>query len=275
MPIIILASDPPEAESPIASRIAADLGYRTLSRDDLPAIAAGGGAPEARLAEVLDRSPSRWRRMPPARWNHLLTLLEAEVLNRLKEDNIVCWGLAAHLYAMGIAHALKVRLWEDPATRAEKLAAASGITLKQAQRRLADSLERRRRWCREAFGQDETEASLYDLAINLGPIAPDEAVATITGAVAYRRFQPTTYSAGCLADLALSARVRAKLLGSLTDVRVQAQGDKVVVTSKAMKRERRRKAAAIKELAGAVDGVGFVEVHLINYVIRAAAESFR
>jgi hypothetical protein len=100
-------------------------------------------------------------------------------------------------------------------------------------------------------------------------------VETIAGAVAYRRFQPTTYSASCLADLALAARVRAKLLESLTDVRVHARGDKVVVTSKAMKRERRKKAAAIKELAGTVEGVGFVEVHLINYVIRAAAESYR
>jgi hypothetical protein len=49
----------------------------------------------------------------------------------------------------------------------------------------------------------------------------------------------------------------------------------VVVTSKALKREKRKKAAAIKEIAGQVEGVEFVEVHLINYVIREAAESYR
>jgi hypothetical protein len=275
MPIIILSADPPEAETPIAARIAETLGYQTLGRETLPEIAAGNALAEGRLADALDRSPSLWRRMPSGRWHHLLTLIEAEVLHRLKADNIVCWGLSAHLYAMGIAHALKVRLLADAPERARGLAEHEGITVKQAQRRIAGAQDRRQRWCREGFGQDETDPSLFDLVINLGQIDPHEAVETITGAVAYRRFQPTTYSTSCLADLALAARVRATLLASLTDVQVHARGDKVVVTSKAMKRERRKKAAAIKELAGAVEGVGFVEVHLINYVIRAAAESFR
>ena len=78
-----------------------------------------------------------------------------------------------------------------------------------------------------------------------------------------------------LAESALAARVKTKLLESMNDVRVQAHDGRVVVTSKALKRERQKKAAAIKELAGQVEGVEYVEVHLINYVIREAAESFR
>jgi hypothetical protein len=84
-----------------------------------------------------------------------------------------------------------------------------------------------------------------------------------------------TYSMKSLAEGALAARVRAKLLSTMADVRVEAVDGRVKVTSKAMKRERQKKAAAIKALACGVEGVEFVEVHLINYVIRAAAESYR
>jgi hypothetical protein len=78
-----------------------------------------------------------------------------------------------------------------------------------------------------------------------------------------------------LAEDALAARVKAKLLTTMADVRVEADDGRVTVTSKAMKRDRQKKAAAIKAMAGEVEGVEFVEVHLINYVIRAAAESYR
>ena len=89
---------------------------------------------------------------------------------------------------------------------------------------------------------------------------------------ARRSLAPVTVQRGVLA---LAAEVKTKLLVLMSDVRVEARDGKVVVTSKAMKREREKKFAAIKALAGAVKGVDYVEVHLINYVIRAAAESNR
>jgi hypothetical protein len=116
---------------------------------------------------------------------------------------------------------------------------------------------------------------MYDLVVNLEQIDPDEAVHTITNAAAYRKFKPMTYSIKTLAENALAAKVKTRLLDTMSDVRVQARDGRVVVTSKALKRERQKKAATIKELAGKVEGVEFVEVHLINYVIREAAESLR
>jgi hypothetical protein len=275
MPIIIVSSESPAVEEQIAVRAAKALGYKTLGPEVLPAIAAKRAIPEAKLAESLGRTPTPWWRRQAKGRQRYLAWVEAEVLDRLAPDNIVCWGLAAHLYVLGVSHALKARLLPDSARQAEELAGQRGVTPHKAAKLIEGTRLKRSQWSLAAFGQNELDPSMYDLVINLGQIDPDEAVGALTTAVGYRKFQPMTYSMSSLADIALAAKVKARLLGSLSDIRVQARDGTVVVTSKALKRERRKKTAAIKSLAGEVPGVNYVEVHLINYVIRAAAESFR
>lgn len=275
MPIIIISSDAETSEQQIAEQTAKTLGYQTLGPDLLPAVAEKYGAPADKLAEVLGRIPPPWWRRQTKRGRQYLSWIEAEVLDRLMADGIVCWGLAAHLYVLGVSHVLKARLLTDNVRQAEQLSEQYGIQLRKAQKRLENAQRRRTEWSVTTFNQDELDPSLYDLVINLGQIEPDEAVSNICGAAGYRRFQPMTYSINALADIALAAKVKVKLLESLSDIRVQTRDGQVVVTSKAMKHERNKKATAIKALAAEVPGVNFVEVHLINYVIREAAQSSR
>jgi cytidylate kinase len=275
MPIIIVSSDALESEKEIAEATAGRLGYKVLGRELLHDVAVRVGVANDISEGMLKNIPSPWRRRLNRRWSQFLARLEADVLNRLMADNIVCWGLAAHHYVLGISHVLKVCLVSDLDFQAKKMTAIHGISEQSARKRLEKAKRKREEWSMAAFGRNESDSSRYDLVVNLDQIAPDEAVETITNAAGYRKFQPMTFSIKSLADRALEAEVKSKLLESLTDFRVQARDGKVVVTSKAMKRERRKKTAAIKELAGSVEGVGYVEVHLINYVIRKAAESFR
>jgi cytidylate kinase len=262
-------------EKQIAEAVAETLGYELLGSEVLNDIARKNDLPPDKLSAALKITPSPLRWEATRRWQRNLSCIEAEVLDRLKKNNIVCWGVAAHLYVCGVSHALKVRLLADGDQEARKIAEEKGITVKRAQRRMISEGRNRAQWSVAAFGRDDSDPALYDLVINLGQIDPDEAVGTIAGAVGYRKFQPMTYSMKNLAEGALAAKVKARLLTSMADVRVEASDRRVKVTSKAMKRERQKKAAAIKALAGEVEGVEFVEVHLINYVIRAAAESYR
>lgn len=275
MSLILVSSDVMTIEKQIAETVAGTLGYELLGSEILDDIAAKCHIPAEKLASAMKITPSPLRWEATRRWQRNLACIEAEVLDRLRKNNIVCWGVAAHLYVCGVSHALKVRLLADGDLQARQIAEESGITLKKARRRMEGESRNRAQWSAAAFGRDESDPALYDLVINLGQIDPDEAVRTIAGAVGYRKFQPMTYSMKNLVEGALAARVKAKLLASMADVRVEASDGRVKVTSKAMKRERQKKAAAIKALAGEVEGVEFVEVHLINYVIRAAAESCR
>lgn len=275
MSLIILSSDAVAFEEQIAQRTAKKLGYTLVGPEILPAIAEKHNLAADKIAHTLEKTPSPLWRSATKRWMQNLACIEAEVLDRLGADNIVCWGLAAHLYVMGVSHALKVRLLSDGQALAKQVAEQRRISIKKAEKWIENEKNKRAQWSFAAFNFNELDPSMYDLVINMGQIAPDEAVSTIAGAVGYRKFQPMTYSIKSLAESALAAKVRAKLLDAMTDVRVEARDGRVKVTSKALKRERQKKAAVIKELAGTVEGVEFVEVHLINYVIREAAEGYR
>ncbi len=275
MPIIIISSELAEPEKEIIAGTAASLGYQVLGPDVLKTIASVHNVPADTLTEALKKSPAGWRWKRSKRWSYYLACIESEVLERLKADHIVCWGLAAHLYVQGVSHALKIRMVSDRIKGIAAIATEKNMSQQRAEKWLADEDKRRQQWSMAAFGQDELSPSLYDMVLNLGQIDPDEAVQTITAAAGYRKFKPMTYSIKSLDDNALAAKVKTKLLVSLSDVSVQAMDGKVVVTSKALKRERQKKIAAIKDIAGTVEGVEYVEVHLINYVIREAAESYR
>ena len=173
---------------------------------------------------------------------------------------IDCWRiissasrLSAHLYVIGIAHAMKVRILSD-----------SG--LQKAGKDRTSEIQKRKKWSLAAYDYDETDLSKYDLVINLEQIDPVEAVKTIAGAAAYRQFQVMTYSMKCLSDLALAAKVGGILLQSMADVKVQARDGSVVVLTKARNRQKRKKIKTIKELAGTAGGVRYVEVHVVKNV---------
>jgi cytidylate kinase len=275
MPIIIISSETAESARQIAPAAAEALGYQCLGPEILSDIAAECSVPEEKLTQALGNNPSKFKRMRSKSRSQLLAHVEAAVLDRLMADNIVCWGVAAHLYVQGVSHAMKVRLLANRGHQAEQMAAAQNMTVKRAEKSIQDAIRKQAQWSQSAYDIDESDPAMYDLVVNLEQIDPDEAVRTLVGAAAYRKFKPMTYSIKTLAENALAAKVKTKLLDTMSDVRVQARDGKVVVTSKALKRERQKKAAAIKELAGQVQGVEFVEVHLINYVIREAAESLR
>jgi len=275
MPTIIISSELAEPEKEIISGTAKSLDYKILGPDLLKEIASDHDIPIEQLREALEATPAAWRWKRSKRWSYHLACIESEVLERLKADNIVCWGLAAHLYVEGVSHALKIRLVSDRTQRVGAIAKEKNISQQRAEKILNDEERRRQQWSTAAFGHDELNPSLYDMVLKLGQIAPDEAVQAIASAAGYRKFKPMTYSIKNLNDIALAAKVKTKLLVSLTDVSVEAMDGKVVVTSKALKRERQKKTTMIKDIAGAVEGVEYVEVHLINYVIREAAESYR
>lgn len=273
MPIIIISSDSREIEKEIAEKVAVAMDYNRLGTQVLSDVAANYQIDPGKLTEALETTPSVFKNMPSKHWRHYLSCIEAEVFDRLLKDNIVCWGLSAHLFVTGISHVMKVRLLSGSGRSIGKIAEQKGITVARAEKLIADELRQRKKWSLTAYNLDETDPSQYDLVINLDQIDPTEAAITITNAVEYRKFQPMTYSIKCLSNLALAARVNARLLESMVNIKVQARDSSVVVLTKASNRQKRKKIAAIKELAGDIEGVSYVEVHVKKNILEDAAQN--
>jgi cytidylate kinase len=274
MSVITISSDSYKKGQEIARKTARSLDYTSLGRELLGAVAVRYGVPEERLEwalEALPGLPGRSARLQ----RRYLAYIQAMTLGELIKDNVVCHGLAAHLYVLGISHALRVRILADPDEETREVSAEKSISLEKAQRLIEDRGKFRRRWSLAYFKLDETDPSHYDLVISLSQIDIDEAIKIIVQTAGYRRFSAMTYSLKCMEDAELTCRVRAGLLETFPKVKVWAQGGTVVVETKGTWRDKLKKAKAIKERAGNIEGVDYVEVHFKNGLFKRAAAGSR
>jgi len=274
MPIIIISSDSYGTGREIGEKTGQAMGYDYVDREILSPVCARYGLQEEKLVRALDETPSFLGLSSKLR-NRYLAYIQEATLGHLLDDNVVCHGLAAHLYVLGVSHALKVRVLADSGALARELSLEAGASPERVKKVLKRHEEQRRRWSRDAFNLDETDPSNYDMVISLSQIDPDEAVKTIVDTAGYRKFKPMTYSIKCLRDKELAGRVRVLLMERFPDVKVTADGKTVVVETKAVKREKRKRTEAIKDLVSGIEGVGYVEVHVATDIFRQAAESAR
>jgi cytidylate kinase len=274
MSIILISADNPWDGQEIARKTAGFLGYDFLGREILAELAQKRRIPESKLAESIDNYPKLFSINAKARCRYLAYIQEA-TLGRLLKDNIVCQGIAAHLYVSGVSHAMKVRLISPIEKRAEQLASQNQIPLSKAIKVLARQKKYRQQWTQDVFRFDETDPGRYDLMINLGQIDPDETAKIISESIVSRKFKPMTYSIRCLQDLELASRVKVLLADNFPGARVRADGGTLVVEITGLKREKRKKETAIKERLQNIPGVEYVEVHFINDFFKQAADSYR
>lgn len=274
MPIIIFSSDVYQNGEQIAKMTAESLGYRYVDREILKSVAEKYHIAEVKLIQALDELPSFFS-MSSKKWKQYLAYIQEAVMGELLDDNVVTHGMAAHLYVRGVSHVLKVRILMDHDERAKQMADQEKIAFEKAKKLIRHQGKHRKRWSLDAFQLDEADPSLYDIMVNISQIDSEEAVGMISAATGYRKFKPMTYSFKCMQDRELASRVRAALLGCFSDVKVQARDGTVVVELKALKREKQKKAKAIKELTNNISGVHHVQIRLINDIFRQAAESGR
>jgi cytidylate kinase len=273
MPLIIISADEFKQGDEIGQKVAGVMGYRYLGRDLLHTVAQEHQLSEEELIQALDDPPGLLSRR--ARRQRLLGYIEAACLEALLDDDAVCFGLAAHMYVRAVSHALKVRIINEPEQRAADLAQAEGMTLDKARKQVLRQTKDERRWSEDAYQLDQTDASLYDLVISLGTLELEKAVDIICDTVAYRKFQPMTYSRKLMQDKALAAQVRLALMEHFPDVRVEANDGTVAAYIQSLKKDQRKKQELVRQIAGEMPGVRHVEVHVIRDLVGQAAQSTR
>ncbi len=275
MSIIIISSDSPEIEKKTAELIAGSLGYGKIDRDGvLPKAAERYGNSVDDFIKALEKRPSVFK-SSIRQWNLLLSYIQEETVEELRKDNLVCHGLAAHLYVLGISHVLRVRILSKKDEKLREVMAHTGIAKQAAEKLLDKEKKYRARWSSDLYHMDETDSSRYDLSISLDNIDLEDAIKMIEETISYRRFKAMTYSVRCMEDLAIVSRARAILIKRFPDVRIQASGGRLIISLLSLKREKMKKTKIIKEMTNNIEGVDYVEVHVFNDYFGQAAESFR
>lgn len=275
MSAIIISSDSQEIEQKIAELISESLGYGTINRESiLPIVAEKHKISEDDLLKILEKRPSVFK-SSIRNWRLLLSYIQETVLDELLKDNQICYGLAAHLYVLGVSHVLRVRILSNNDEKIRQIMAHSSATRKVAIKILEKEKKHRSQWSKDLYDMDETDSSRYDLSINLNNIDLNTAIRLIEETISYRRFKTMSYSLRCIEDLALAARARAILIKRFPDIRVRANNGKLIITLLTLRREKKKKTKIIKKMIGDIQGIDYVEVHVYNDFFGQAAESFR
>lgn len=218
----------------IAQQVAAELGYRCVSREVILDAAKHFGVPEGLLEQAIEVPPSLLDRLTNDKARYV-AFVRASLLRQLRADEVVYHGLAGHFFVEGVSHVVKVRVVADLQHRVGVVVERDGVDDGEAEDRVRRSDEARRQWAIRLYGTDPEDPSLYDLFIHVGKVGVDGAVLMICEFVRQKAFRTTKASQGALDDLALAADVEAQLMdmeSAPSQVEVTARGGEVRVLLK-------------------------------------------
>jgi hypothetical protein len=269
MSSIIISTDFPGMEEQLAPKLAEALGYQYLGPEYLDKVAEDFRVSKGRLAKALAGEASSWATSGRSLQLYL-GIVKTAVWEKFLSDNIVCEGLAAHLYIRDISHVLMVRILTDTKLAINRIAVEKAITPKKARKILDKRVHRRRHWSKRNFGLDEFDPSIYDMVLSLSQIEEEKAVEVIKDMAGYRKFQPMTYSLQCTKNGALAARIEASLLPEHPRIKVHVQDGAVILEPGSLRAGKGKQADMLKEKTYKIPGVEYVEVHPgKNFINRA------
>jgi len=243
----------------VAERLAQELGYEVVSREDIIGEAARFGAPEDKLQEALLNPPGFWDRFKHERRRYL-AFVQAALCKHAQRDRIIYHGNAGHLLLRGVSHVLCVRIIAPTPFRVQMLMERQQMGQEEALVYIEKTDRQRQHWTRFLYGVDSLDPNLYDLTINLRSLDIDGAAALVVAAVRNPRLESTEASRKAMADLVLASTVRAALAANpetaSADVEVNAEDGIVHLKG------RLRPASMVDpvlNLAGSVEGVRQVD----------------
>ena len=262
MTSIIVSSDDLEVGHTIGKKTAEALGYHYLDRKLLEQVAKRFDVKKERLERALDGFSAF--RFSAKACDLILSQIQTVTLEEVQKDGVVCANLAAHLFIRNVSHVLMVRLLADSEARAKQTMVQKGVSLKKALKMIDKERSDRRRWSVETFALDENDPSIYDMVISLGQTEMEKAIEIIKDMSGDRKFRPMSYSKKCLSDLVLASKARTLLLPEYPEIKVAADGDKVIVNIRCSRWQKLSNVQAIKKSVGEIPGVSLVEVHAVT-----------
>ncbi len=261
MSIIAISRGSYSRGSEVAAKVAAVLGYKSVSREVLLEASKTFNIPEVKLIKAVHDAPSILDRFGHSKERYVLYIRTA-LLRYVQCDNVVYHGFAGHFFLQGIPHVLKVRIIADFEERVREEMKREGSTAEKARQRIKRDDEERRKWGLTLYGMDTSDPSLYDLILNIKTLTVDDAVKTIVDAARLPSFQTTPESQQLLDDLVLASQVESLLVHEFPKIKVTAKNGHAFVhvdTSLSMLVGSSKNQEIIKRIEGIAINLGGAE----------------
>ncbi|MDE0354038.1 MAG: cytidylate kinase family protein [Deltaproteobacteria bacterium] len=233
MSVIMIYEGIPGAEE-VAKRVAADLGYKCVGRQDLSATLANYGVPRAKLDEITEKEAHWWDQ-----WLHDLRpyriALQAAMCEMAQAGPMVYHGHVGHELLPGVSHVLKIFLTGSMELRVDLLRSRLAVDEGTIRKQLEHTDRARSRRLMALFGHDWQDPTRYHLMLNLA-MGTEAASQVVSTAAKLAAFGETEASRQAFEDLALARKTQATLLRSelYRDLPIDVKAHKGTVTVSGM-----------------------------------------
>jgi len=239
----------------LSEKLAVNLGYDCLARDELTDAASVAGIPVGKLemAMVRRRPLSESLAIEKERFKAFVT---ATICERALESSLVYHGRIGQFVLPGVSNILRVRAIMDEEGRTAATMARLGLDREKARKYNVQVDDDVHRWVRVMYNVDWDNPAYYDMVVNFSHMNVDN---TATGLVAMAQlpeFQATPASRQVLLDLDVASRSRLAVGADTRThemvVQVRAERGRVSVTYRP---QDERSAQVIPDILQNLDGV--------------------
>ena len=220
----------------IAEEVAKILGYECVSREILLEASQLFNVSEKKLIRSLNATPNILERIVHGRERYL-EYIKTALLEHARKGNVVYHGHAGHLLLTEIPQVLKIKIIADKDDRINLLQKKKNVTKETAAAIIEKEDNNRTQWTRYLYKMDINDPKLYDIIINIGNLAIEDACKIICLLARSNSYQTTDESKQAVEALAIASRLRAALQ-PLCDAKVFVKNGDVNVTVAAQKRKK-------------------------------------
>jgi hypothetical protein len=193
-----------------AERLAENLGYRCLSREDLIEAAIGEGIHVGKIEASMIKGRGFSERLALER-EHYLAFTRAFLCEQALKGPLVYHGRTGHLLLPGVKNVLRIRVVADYEYRLKAAMQRLGLEREKARRYVDEVDEDRRKWTHTMYGASCEDVIQYDVIVSLQQLSVENASVGLTSIAQLPDFQMTPASAKAMEDLRVGARARVLL----------------------------------------------------------------
>lgn len=248
----------------VASKVAQRLGYTCISRELLIKSSGEFNVPEIKLRRALHDAPSVFDRFTYGKERYI-AYVQSTLLDLAAKDNLIYHGLAGHFILSGIKHMLSVRILANLEDRIRLEMEQENVSREKAFQTITKDDHERRQWSLKIYGVDTWDPNLYDLVLHIDKITTDDAANIICSTVDLPQFRTTPESQRYAEDLAMAAKVKARLMKLVPSASVTASQGAITVNASVPLTEEVSIAEELEDLCLRVPGVRDVKVHVVPF----------
>lgn len=263
MPVIALTQEMGSLSKDVALQLSDSAGLSVMRNEVVENVAGRMQVPASLIRRLREGKAGLVERLSTDKEQVALYSAE-EVFAQAERGNVILRGWGATCLLRPVQHVVRVRVTRPLPLRVDWLMEHLGTddrSFAEAEVRRSDNAHASR--MHSLYNVTWGDPTLYDMVLNTDRVSVDSAVAMIQQLAARPEFQETEASRAMLADLALSAQVRAALkdVAATSDLRIgiDASAGTVVLSGIVLNDAER---AAAGQVAAAVPGVTGVDNQL-------------